>query len=61
MHAAWNVTAVGIADALYAPLGEYYYRDAGLLRHDTRLELDGKVAAAVADWALAGAATPAAA
>ena len=56
-----DVTAVGIADALYAPLGEYYYRDAGLLRHDTRLELDGKVAAAVADWALAGAATPAAA
>ncbi|HSE82621.1 MAG TPA: hypothetical protein VLA87_13180 [Gaiellaceae bacterium] len=47
-----DVTVAGIADPLYAPLGEYYYREAGLLRHDTRLELDQKVAQAVADWAL---------
>src|SRR5688572_15282250 len=47
-----DVTVAGIADPLYAPLGEYYYRDAGLLRLDTRLELDGRVADAVADWAL---------
>jgi hypothetical protein len=55
------VTVAGIVDPLYAPLGEYYYRDAGLLRLDTRLELDGRVADAVANWALdpAGASAPA--
>jgi hypothetical protein len=47
-----DVTVAGIADPLYAPLGEYYYRDAGLLRLDTRLELDGRVADTVAGWAL---------
>ena len=47
-----DVTETGIADPLYAPLGDYYYRDAGLLRLDTRLELDRKVAGAVASWAL---------
>jgi hypothetical protein len=47
-----DVTVTGIADPLYAPLGEYYYREAGLLRQDTRLELDQKVADAVAGWAL---------
>ena len=47
-----DVTVAGIADPLYAPLGEYYYRDAGLLRLDTRLELDRKIADAVAGWAL---------
>lgn len=56
-----DVTAIGIADPLYAPLGEYYYREAGLLRHDTRLELDGKVAATIAGWALDRAAAAAAA
>ena len=56
-----DVALAGIADPLYAPLGEYYYRDAGLLRLDTRLELDRKVADAVAGWALdrAEAAAPA--
>jgi hypothetical protein len=44
-------TLAGIADPLHAPLGEYYYRDAGLLRIDTRLALDGKVAERLADWA----------
>jgi hypothetical protein len=47
-----DVTVAGMADPLYAPLGEYYYRDAGLLRLDTRLELDGEVAGTVAAWAL---------
>jgi hypothetical protein len=51
-----DVTVAGLADPLYAPLGEYYYRDAGLLRLDTRLELDGRVADAVAGWALDAAA-----
>ncbi|HEU4451394.1 MAG TPA: hypothetical protein VFR63_15620 [Gaiellaceae bacterium] len=54
-----DATVVGIADPLYAPLGEYYYRDAGLLRLDTRLELDGKIAETVAAWALDHAAAPA--
>jgi hypothetical protein len=47
-----DVTVAGLADPLYAPLGEYYYREAGLLRLDTRLQLDGKVAHTVAGWAL---------
>jgi pimeloyl-ACP methyl ester carboxylesterase len=47
-----DVTVAGLADPLYAPLGEYYYREAGLLRLDTRLELDGRVADTVAGWAL---------
>jgi hypothetical protein len=47
-----DVTVAGTADPLYAPLGEYYYRDAGLLRLDTRLELDRKIASTVASWAL---------
>ncbi len=47
-----DVTLASIADPLYAPLGEYYYREAGLLRQDTRLELDQKAADAVAGWAL---------
>ena len=44
-------TLAGIADALHAPLGEYYYRDAGLLRIDTRLALDGKIAERLTAWA----------
>jgi len=56
-----DVTVAGLADPLYAPLGEYYYRDAGLLRLDTRLELDGKIADAVAGWALDPAAASASA
>jgi hypothetical protein len=47
-----DVAVAGLADPLYAPLGEYYYREAGLLRLDTRLELDGRVADTVAGWAL---------
>ena len=47
-----DVTVAGLADPLYAPLGEYYYREAGLLRLDTRLELDGRIADTIAAWAL---------
>lgn len=56
-----DVAVAGLADPLYAPLGEYYYRDAGLLRHDTRLVLDGQIAEALAGWARerAAAAVPA--
>jgi hypothetical protein len=49
-----DVAVAALADPLHAPLGEYYYRDAGLLRIDTRLELDRRIAAAVAGWALRG-------
>jgi len=52
-ESAGEVTVAGIADPLHAPLGEYYYREAGLLRLDTRLELDREVADLVAKWALA--------
>lgn len=41
-----------LQDPLPAPFGEYYYRNAGSLRIDTRLELDQRVAGAVAGWAL---------
>jgi hypothetical protein len=47
-----DVTLVTIPDPLYAPLGEYYYRDAGLVRIDTRLELDRKLADALTAWAV---------
>lgn len=49
-----EVAVEPIADPLHAPLGEYYYRDAGLLRIDTRLELDRRIADAVSAWALQG-------
>jgi hypothetical protein len=55
-----DVTVEPIADPLHAPLGDYYYRDAGLLRIDTRLDLDRRLAAAVAGWALEGAGATAA-
>jgi hypothetical protein len=45
-----DVTVETIEDPLYAPLGDYYYRDAGLLRIDTRLEVDRRVANALARW-----------
>lgn len=41
-----------IAVDLAAPFGEYYYRNAGPVRIDTRLALDEQVAAHVVDWAL---------
>ena len=45
-------------DPLPAPFGEYYYRNAGPVRIDTRLELDERVAARVAAWASAELAAP---
>jgi pimeloyl-ACP methyl ester carboxylesterase len=47
-----DVTTAVLQDELYAPFGEYYYRNAGPVRLDTRLELDGRVAETVACWAL---------
>jgi hypothetical protein len=47
-----DATLEPLADPLHAPLGEYYYRDAGLLRIDTRLALDRRIAATVTGWAL---------
>lgn len=41
-----------LQDPLPAPFGEYYYRNAGAIRIDTRLELDQRIAGAVAAWAL---------
>jgi hypothetical protein len=52
-----DATLETVADPLYAPLGEYYYRDAGLLRVDTRLALDQKLGETIAAWALSGAET----
>ena len=39
-------------DPLPAPFGEYYYRNAGPVRIDTRLELDQRIAALAASWAI---------
>jgi hypothetical protein len=52
-----EVAVEPISDPLHAPLGEYYYRDAGLLRIDTRLELDKRVADVISTWALRRSAT----
>ena len=46
-----RATVEPVQDPLHAPLGEYYYRDAGLLRVDTRLELDRRLADLVTAWA----------
>jgi hypothetical protein len=50
-----DVTLETIEDPLYAPLGDYYYRHAGLLRIDTRLDVDRKVADALARWGVGSA------
>jgi hypothetical protein len=47
-----DVVVAGIPYPLEAPLGEYYYRDVGLLRIDTRLALDEQIAERIATWAL---------
>jgi len=41
-----------LEDPLPAPFGEYYYRNAGAVRIDTRLELDQRISGAVTTWAL---------
>ena len=47
-----DVTLEVVEDPLPVPLGDYYYRNAGPNRVDTRLELDGKLADAIVAWAL---------
>ncbi len=46
-----SVTVEPLEDPLPAPFGEYYYRNAGPVRIDTRLELDQRIAALVTSWA----------
>ncbi len=46
-----------VEDELVAPFGEYYYRNAGPVRIDTRLALDQALAALLAQWALEAAVT----
>ncbi len=53
-----DVTLDVIEDSLPAPLGDYYYRNEGAVRVDTRLELDLRLADAIATWALDGAVAP---
>jgi len=46
-----DVTFETLQDPLPAPFGEYYYRNAGPVRIDTRLELDQRLADVTAGWA----------
>jgi hypothetical protein len=55
-----DVTVEAVQDPLEAPLGDYYYRNVGAVRVDTRLALDQSLATLVAGWALAAPAAPAA-
>ena len=41
-----------LTDPLPAPFGEYFYRNAGPIRVDTRLELDERITAATVAWAV---------
>ncbi len=41
-----------IEDSLPAPFGEYFYRNAGPVRLDTRLELDEMITTVVVEWAI---------
>jgi hypothetical protein len=45
-----DATLTAIADPLVVPFGEHYYRDEGLMRVDTRLDLDRRVVQATAEW-----------
>lgn len=47
-----DVTLATLQDPLPAPFGEYYYRNAGPIRIDTRLELDQRLARATTAWAI---------
>ena len=46
-----RVTLETFEDPLPSPFGEYYYRNAGPVRIDTRLELDQRISALAASWA----------
>jgi len=50
-----DVTLELIEHELETPFGDYYYRNVGLVRIDTRLDVDRAIADAVARWALGGA------
>ena len=41
-----------LEDSLTTPFGEHYYRNVGVVRIDTRLELDRKLANLTAAWAV---------
>jgi hypothetical protein len=47
-----EVTLELVQDPLPAPFGEYYYRNVGGVRVDTRLELDVRLAAIATAWAV---------
>ena len=47
-----DVTLELLEDPLPAPFGEYYYRNAGPIRLDTRLELDKRITGVTTAWAL---------
>jgi len=53
-----DVTVESVQDPLEAPLGDYYYRNVGAVRVDTRLALDQALAALVVGWAIAAPAPP---
>jgi hypothetical protein len=46
-----DVTLELLEDPLEAPFGEYYFRNAGPVRLDTRLELDRRLARLTTEWA----------
>jgi hypothetical protein len=45
-----RTTLVGIEDELLVPFGEWYFRDVGLARLDSRLELDRKLSETTTEW-----------
>lgn len=47
-----DVTLELVDHELETPFGDYYYRNVGLVRIDTRLEVDRAIAGATAAWAL---------
>jgi hypothetical protein len=47
-----EVTLEVIEHSLPTPFGDYYYRNVGLVRIDTRLELDQAIAGMMTAWAL---------
>lgn len=50
-----NPTLAALQDELETPFGEYYYRDAGTGRADTRLRVDQELTRITTDWATAAA------
>jgi len=47
-----TVHVAALDDPLPAPFGEYYYRNVGAVRMDTRLELDQRIASVMTAWAV---------